>query len=398
MLDSQELENFRLEVRNWLSANLTEELREVDRKATSVFVEKPFNLAWQKILYSKGWVAPHWPKEYGGPGWNEMQRYIFESEYATAGAPNLSPMGLRMVAPSIMRFGTPEQKAHYLPRLLAGEDYWCQGYSEPQAGSDLSALALRADKDGSDYVLNGSKIWTTHAHYANRMFCLVRTNRDGRPQQGITFLLLDMATPGVAVHPIKSISGDHDFNQVFFDNVRVPQANRLGEEDQGWGVAKYLLEFERSAAYSAGLKSALADVRKMAAYTDDGCGGRVIDRPAIRRSFATLAGQLDAIHAVEQNVMAKIARGENPGPASSMLKVQGTEAQQQIQELAVEIAGDYAAPYQIEERKPGSNIEGVGPEEALAVTARYFNGRAASIYGGSNEIQRGIMAKMVLEL
>ena len=394
----QELENFRLEVREWLAANLTDELREVDRKATSVFIEKPYNLAWQKILHRKGWVAPHWPKEYGGPGWNEMQRYIFESEYATAGAPNLSPMGLRMVAPSIMRFGTPEQKAYYLPRLLAGEDYWCQGYSEPQAGSDLSALALRADKDGDDYVLNGSKIWTTHAHYANRMFCLVRTNRDGRPQQGITFLLLDMATPGISVHPIKSISGDHDFNQVFFDNVRVPQANRLGEEDQGWGVAKYLLEFERSAAYAAGLKAALAHVRAMAVDADDGQGGRLIDRPAISRRFATLAGQLDAIHAVEQTVMAKIARGENPGPASSMLKVQGTEAQQQIQELAVEIAGDYAAPYQIEERQPGSNIEGVGPDEMLAVTARYFNGRAASIYGGSNEIQRGIMAKMVLGL
>lgn len=394
----QELENFRLEVRQWLAANLTDELREVDRKATSVFIEKPHNLAWQKILHRKGWVAPHWPKEYGGPGWNEMQRYIFESEYATAGAPNLSPMGLRMVAPSIMRFGTPEQKAYYLPRLLAGEDYWCQGYSEPQAGSDLSALALRADKDGEDYVLNGSKIWTTHAHYANRMFCLVRTNRDGRPQQGITFLLLEMATPGISVHPIKSISGDHDFNQVFFDNVRVPQANRLGEEDQGWGVAKYLLEFERSAAYAAGLKAALADVRAMAVDADDGQGGRLIDRPAISRRFATLAGQLDAIHAVEQTVMAKIARGENPGPASSMLKVQGTEAQQQIQELAVEIAGDYAAPYQIEERQPGSNIEGVGPDAMLAVTARYFNGRAASIYGGSNEIQRGIMAKMVLGL
>lgn len=389
---------FSAEVRAWLAANLTDELREVDRKATSVFVEKPYNLAWQKILHSKGWVAPHWPAEYGGPGWDEMQRYIFECECAAVGAPSLSPMGLRMVAPCIMRFGTAEQKNHYLPRLLAGEDYWCQGYSEPQAGSDLAALALRADKDGSDYVLNGSKIWTTHAHYANRMFCLVRTNRDGRPQQGITFLLLDMATPGINVQPIISISGDHDFNQVFFDNVRVPQANRLGEEDQGWGVAKYLLEFERSVAYAAGLRAALDEARAIAVVTDDGLGGRLIDSVAIKRKISILSGQVDAIHAVEQSVMAQIARGQNPGPASSMLKVQGTEAQQQIQELMVALAGDYATPYQIEERQPGSNLTPVGPEHFLPVTARYLNGRAASIYGGSNEIQRGIMAKMVLGL
>ncbi len=391
-------EQFRAEVRDWLAENLTDELREVGRKVTSVFVEKEHNLAWQKILNAKGWVAPHWPKEYGGTGWNEMQRYIFDSECAAAGAPSLSPMGLRMVAPCIMRFGTPEQKAHYLPRLLAGEDYWCQGYSEPQAGSDLAALSLRADKDGSDYILNGSKIWTTHAHHANKMFCLVRTNREGRPQQGITFLLLDMDTPGITVQPIIAISGDHDFNQVFFDNVRVPQANRLGEEDQGWGVAKYLLEFERSVSYAAGLKSALAQVKQIAADSDDGQGGKLVDRPAIRRRIAELASQVDAIHAVEQQVMAQVAKGGNIGPASSMLKVQGTEAQQAIQELAVELAGDYASPYQVEERQAGSNIDGVGLDDLLPVAARYFNGRAASIYGGSNEIQRGIMAKMVLGL
>ena len=389
-----EHEEFRAEVRDWLAANLTDELREVSHRATSVFIEKPHNLAWQKILYAKGWVAPHWPKEYGGPGWTETQRYIFDSECAAAGAPSLSPMGLRMVAPCIMRFGTPEQKAHYLPRLLAGEDYWCQGYSEPQAGSDLAALSLRADKDGGDYVLNGSKIWTTHAHYANRMFCLVRTSRDGRPQQGITFLLLDMDTPGIEVSPIISLSGDHDFNQVFFENVRVPQANRLGEEDQGWGVAKYLLEFERSVAYAAGLQAAL-DNTKQAAVQDE---GDLLSDPAMRREFSEIQAQIDAIHAVEQQVMAVVARGGNPGPASSMLKVQGTETQQRIQKLAVQIAGIYAAPYQIAARQAGSNDYHAGPEDALPTTARYFNGRAASIYGGSNEIQRGILAKLVLGL
>ncbi|MGB5076513.1 MAG: acyl-CoA dehydrogenase family protein [Sphingorhabdus sp.] len=391
-----QLEEFRAEVRDWLAANLTDELREVDRKSTSAFIDKPFNLAWQKILYSKGWVAPYWPKEYGGLGWNEEQRYIFECECASAGAPSLSPMGLKMVAPSIMKFGTDEQKTHYLPRLLAGVDYWCQGYSEPQAGSDLASLALRADKVGSDYVLNGSKIWTTHAHCANRMFCLARTSRDGRPQEGITFLLLEMATPGISVRPIVSLSGDHDFNQVFFDNVCVPQSGRLGEENQGWAVAKYLLEFERSAAYAAGLKSSLEQVRKIALATDDGPGRKLMDRPAVRRKFAMLAAQLDAIYAVERSVMGKISKGENPGPVSSMLKVQGTEAQQQIQEFAIELAGPYSSPFQIEARQPCSSVDFAGPENLLAVTARYFNGRAASIYGGSNEIQRGIMAKMVL--
>ncbi len=381
---------FRDDVRDWLAANLTDAFRQITTRSTSVFIEKPWNLAWQKILYAKGWVAPHWPVEYGGTGWDDMQRYIFASECAAARAPSLSPMGLRMVAPVIMRYGTPEQRAFCLPRILSGEDYWCQGYSEPQAGSDLAALQLRADTDGNDYILNGSKIWTTHAHYANRMFCLVRTNREGRPQQGITFLLLEMDTPGITVRPIKSIANDHDFNEVFFDNVRVPKSGRLGEEDRGWSVAKYLLEFERAAAYAAGLKAALDQVRRNAAEAG------LINQPSIRRRISTLASQIEAIHAVEQVVMATIARGRNPGAASSMLKVQGTEAAQAIQELAVEIAGDYAAVDQFAARQPGSNDIPVGPESALPVTASYFNGRAASIYAGSNEVQRNIMAKLVL--
>ncbi len=383
---------FRQEVRDWLAANLTDELRQVSARSTSVFIEKQWNLAWQQILYKKGWVAPHWPVEYGGTGWDEMQRYIFSSECAAAGAPGLAPMGLRMVAPVIMKYGTPEQRKFFLSRILSGEDYWCQGYSEPQAGSDLAALQLRADKDGADYVLNGSKIWTTHAHYANRMFCLVRTSRDGRPQQGITFLLLEMDTPGITVRPIKSIADDHDFNEVFFDNVRVPQSGRLGEEDMGWSVAKYLLEFERAVAYAAGLLAALARVRANAREAG------MLDQPMIRRRLSVLDSQVQAIHAVEQVVMAAIAGGKNPGAASSMLKVQGTEAAQAIQELAVEIAGDYAAVSQHAARQPGSNEAPIGPEGTLPIMASYLNGRAASIYAGSNEIQRGIMAKLVLGL
>ncbi|MEQ9317405.1 MAG: acyl-CoA dehydrogenase family protein, partial [Henriciella sp.] len=252
---------FREEVRAFLDENLTPELAAAGRKATSVFIEPDYTLPWQRKLHARGWVAPHWPAEHGGTGWSEMQRYIFASECAKAGAPSLAPMGLGMVGPCIIGYGTPEQKAYYLPRLLAGEDYWCQGYSEPQSGSDLASLALKADRDGDHYVLNGSKIWTTHAHHANRMFCLVRTRPDGKPQEGITFLLLDMNTPGIKVDPIITLAGEHELNQVFFDDVRVPVANRLGEENDGWTVAISLLDFERGGGSSAGLEAGLGRLR-----------------------------------------------------------------------------------------------------------------------------------------
>ena len=390
--DSSSDSKFRDEVRAFLDAELTPFLREVGRRSTSVFVEKAHNLEWQRILNKRGWAAPHWPVDHGGTGWSEMQLYIFASECAAANAPGLAPQGLRMVAPVIMALGTEEQKAHYLPRILSGEDYWCQGYSEPQAGSDLAALQLRADRDGDDYVLNGSKIWTTHAHFANKMFLLARTARDGKPQQGITFLLMDMGIPGVSVRPILSIADDHDLNQVFFDNVRVPVANRIGAEHDGWTVAKFLLEFERTSAYASGLWAALAGAEAMAR------GRELLSDPHIRRKLSLLASQVAAIEATEQIVMARISGGKSPGTAGSMLKVQGTETAQAIQHLKVEIAGDFAAVSQFAARQAGSNVEPVGPEDALPVTASYFNGRAASIYAGSNEIQRGIMAKVVLGL
>jgi len=381
---------FRAEVREWLAANLTDDLRDAAARATSVFTDMPHVLDWQRILHRRGWAAPLWPTEYGGPGWDEAQRRIFDAECVAAGAPSLSPMGLRMVAPCIMRFGSPEQKAHYLPRLLSGEDYWCQGYSEPQSGSDLASLSLRADCSSGHYVLNGSKIWTTHAHHATHMFALVRTERGDRPQAGITFLLLPMATPGISVRPIHALSGDHDFNQVFFDNARVPIAGRLGDEGAGWGVAKYLLEFERAAAYATGLRGSWMRL-KASAVRD----GLLCARGLVRR-LSELAMEIEAIAALEAQLFARLAGGGNPGPMSSLLKVQGTECQQRLQELAVEIAGPYAAPDQFAARQPGSNVAALGPAEAMLATARYFNGRAASIYGGSNEIQRGIMAKLLL--
>ena len=350
---------FRSQVRAFLRDNLTEELADAGRLVTSVFIEPQFSLPWQKILHAQGWAAPAWPVEYGGTGWTEMQRYIFASECARAGAPSLSPMGLAMVGPCIIGHGTPEQKAYYLPRILAGEDYWCQGYSEPGSGSDLASLSLKATSDGDDYILNGTKIWTTHAHHANMMFCLVRTRFDGKPQEGITFLLLDMTLPGIKVDPIITLAGEHEVNQVFFDDVRVPKAGRLGAENDGWTVAKYLLEFERGGGSSAGL---------------------------------------EAIKITEQRVSSALSSGGNPGPAASMLKVQRTEMMQRIDTLGVEAGGTYACVEQLDARQPGSNIDAVGPSDRVTLVPRYLNNRAASIYGGSNEVQRNIMAKMVLGL
>jgi alkylation response protein AidB-like acyl-CoA dehydrogenase len=389
---------FRDEVRGFLDEALTPELRQAGRRATSVFMDKEFSLAWQRILHRRGWVAPSWPVEYGGPGWNEMQRHIFAAECARAGAPSLAPMGLRMVGPVIMGYGTAEQKAWYLPRILSGEDYWCQGYSEPGAGSDLAALQLKAERDGDDYVLSGSKLWTTHAHWANRMFCLVRTKTEGKPQAGITFLLLDMDTPGITVKPIVTLAGDHEVNQVFFDSVRAPVSGRLGDENAGWTVAKYLLEFERGGGSAPGLKVALERLRHLAASEALGDGRRLIDDPAFRGKLAAAGAALEAIEMTEHRVLAALASGKAPGPASSMLKTQGTELMQRLDELALEGLGAYAGVDQPEARAPGANLAFVGPEYGLTTAARYLNDRAASIYGGSNEIQRDIMARLVLGL
>ena len=383
---------FRDEVRAFLKERLTPELREAGARMTSVFIDKQWSIAWQKILHEKGWVAPEWPVEHGGTGWSDTQRAIFAAECAAASAPSLAPQGLKMVGPMLMRYGTPEQKAHYLPRLLSGEDFWCQGYSEPGAGSDLASLRMAAVPDGDDYVLNGSKIWTTHAHFANRIFCLVRTSTTGKPQQGITFLLIDMATPGITVRPILSLSGDHDLNEVFFDDVRVPQANRVGDENDGWTVAKYLLEFERGGSMSPGLKAALARVGKQARAE-----GRLED-PAFRRRFLDVESTLSAIEATERRILSALNGGKNPGPLSSLLKIQATEAMQKIDELGIEAAGPYGAVEQTAARQPMSQLPYVGPEHSLTSMPRYFNNRAASIYGGSNEIQRNLIAKVVLGL
>jgi acyl-CoA dehydrogenase len=300
-------------------------------------------------------------------------------------------MGLKMVGPAIMRFGTAAQRGFYLPRILSAEHYWCQGYSEPGAGSDLASLQLRAASDGRDYILNGTKIWTTHAHVADWMFCLVRTRSEGKPQAGITFLLIDMRSPGVSVKPIITLGGDHELNQVFFDEVRVPKDNRLGEENDGWTVAKYLLTFERGGGGAAGLKASLDRLRTISADI-------AAEEASFRAKFAQLAIQIEAIEMTESRLVAAFSVGESLGPISSLLKIQSTETMQKIDELAIEAAGAYGLVQQRKAQNPASNTDVIGPPDHALAMPRYLNNRAASIYGGSNEVQRNIIAQVLLQL
>lgn len=398
LLSDKDLD-FQRKVREFLADAFTPELRKEAALQTAVFADGGLGRRWHKILFEKGWIAPGWPKEYGGTGWSQVQRYIFAEECAKAGAPVLSAMALQMAGPVLMRYGTQEQKDYFLPRMLSGEDYWCQGYSEPQAGSDLASLQCRAERDGHDYVLNGTKIWTTHAQYANWIFMLVRTQAGGKPQAGITFLLAPMNSPGITIRPIISISGDHEVNQVFFDNVRVPVTNRVGEENQGWTVAKYLLEFERGGSYAPKIKRLLRQVRVIAACEEDGYGLTIGNEPSFRAALAEVEVDLLAIDIMERQLVSSMAAGQALGDAvASMLKVQGTEVYQRVSELAVRALGIRALPdyHRLNHSDPAGAA--IGPDYAQTPVARYLNSRAATIYGGSSEVQRNILAKVWLGL
>ncbi len=389
---------FRDEVRVFFDEKLTDDMREATQLSSGVFAEMAIGRRWHAALYEQGWIAPSWPAEYGGTDWTPMQRYIYDSEAGSAGAPRLFSMGLRMVGPVVMKFGSDEQKEYYLPRIRSGQDVWCQGYSEPGSGSDLASLQTRAIVDGDDYVVNGIKLWTTGAQYATCMFCLVRTSTEGKPQEGISFILFDMDTPGIKIEPIITLAGDHEVNQVFLDDVRVPIKNRVGPENDGWTVAKYLLEFERGgAAYATTLAAGLEKLRAIAeAERTD--GGRLIDDAAFAAKLAAVEVRQRAVQATEHRIMSDIAQRGRPGPASSIMKVLGSETNQWISELAVEATQYYAAPYQPEARVRGNNVEPIGPAASVPVLPKYLNFRAATIYAGSSEVQRNIMAKLVLGL
>lgn len=381
---------FRDEVREFFAVAYDDELQ-ARLAARATF--RAAVIDWQKRLHAKGWIAPGWPVEYGGTGWSATQKFIYESERAAAGIRDVVPFGLMMVAPVIYSFGTEEQKQRFLPRILASDDWWCQGYSETGSGSDLASLKMRAVLDGDHYVVNGAKVWTTYAQYADWIFCLVRTNSEGKKQEGISFLLIDMKSPGIKVNPIVSIDNHHSLNEVEFNDVRVPVANRIGEQDQGWTYAKALLAHERtSIAAVADSKRGLAQVREFAAREIN--GGRVLlEDPLFRQRLSDVEIELMALEFTELRVLATVAAGGAPGAESSLLKIKGTEIQQAVQELMMAVAGYYQGvlPNDL-------GAEQLGHSFGIKARQSYMYGRAATIYGGSNEVQKNIIAKAVLGL
>lgn len=388
---------FQKEVRTFVEEKLPAEIRtKTDR---GIALDRQDYVNWQRILNDRGWLAPGWPVEHGGTDWTPVEKYIFDEEMARGGTPRVVPFGVNMVAPVIIAFGSAEQKAYYLPRILNCDDWWCQGYSEPGSGSDLASLTTKAERDGDDYIVNGAKTWTTMAQHANMIFCLVRTKFDGKQQEGISFLLIDMNTPGVEVRPIKTMDGGHEINTVTFDNVRVPVENRVGEENKGWTYAKYLLGHERNGIAAIGRSKhqfeRLKSIARAEAADDD---GSLIEDADFARKMASVQTDIDALEATVLRLVSAENAGHAPGPETSILKIKGTEIQQTLSKLLYQAVGAYAQPFIEESLMDGWNETRVGPDYAAPLAPQYFNVRKTSIYGGSNEIQKNIIAKAVLRL
>ena len=388
---------FRDEVRAFLRERLPEDISHKVRN--DLVLGRDDYVRWQKVLHARGWAGVNWPVEHGGTGWTPVQKYIFAGECAAAYAPRIVPFGLAMVGPVIYTFGNAGQKARFLPDILASNVWWCQGYSEPGAGSDLASLRTSAVRDGDHYVVNGTKTWTTMGQWADWIFCLVRTGGPGvKPQAGISFLLIDMQTPGIRVSPIRLLDGTPEVNEVHFDNVRVPAANLVGEENRGWTCAKYLLTHERTGiAQVAKSRVRLARLKEIARATAHE-GAPLLEDPLFARRVAEVETDLIALEYTELRALASVSTGKAPGPESSILKIKGTEIAQSIDELLVEAAGWYALPFVPEQFHAGYEGWRIGPGAAANAAPIYFNNRKASIYGGSNEIQRNIIAKDVLGL
>ncbi|CAN5405355.1 acyl-CoA dehydrogenase family protein [soil metagenome] len=387
---------FRAEVRGFLREKLPDRIS--DKVRTGKRLTKQDHEAWHAILNERGWLATHWPVQYGGPGWNVAQAYIFDVETALAHAPRIVPFGLSMLAPVLIKYGSEAQKSHWLPRILDGSDWWCQGYSEPGAGSDLASLKTRAVRDGDHYIVNGQKTWTTLGQHADMIFCLVRTATEGKKQEGISFLLIDMNTPGVEVRPIILLDGEHEVNEVFFTDVRVPVENLVGEENKGWTYAEYLLTYERTNI--AGVGAAMAAFDRLRAIAETQCkGGRPLaEDPLFAARLARLEIDLENMKTTNLRVLVASGGGAASLELGAMLKIRGTEIRQEITSLTRRALGPYAQPFVSEALDEGYNGEPVGPDYAAAVAVEYFNNRKLSIFGGSNEIQREIITKAMLEL
>ena len=385
---------FRNEVRAFFNAKLPADIAR--RVHASKNLSREETVQWHKTLNEQGWVATHWPVEHGGPGWSPIQKHIFEEESAAAGAPRLPAFGTNMVAPVIMKFGNQAQKDYYLPRILNMDDWWCQGYSEPGAGSDLAGLKTRAvrrrDDQGEHYIVNGQKTWTTLGQYANMIFVLVRTDTEVKKQAGISFLLIDMETPGITVRPLITLDGEHEVNEIFFEDVRVPAENLVGEENKGWTCAKYLLTFERTGLGGVGLAKAALEQVKMIAREQKVRGRPLIEQPRFAERLADLEVELMAVEMTNLRTVAAAEAGGVPGAESSFLKIMGTEVQQAISDLYREAAGPYALPF------VADDDDLIGPDFAGVASPKYFNLRKLSIYGGSNEIQKNIISKAILGL
>jgi pimeloyl-CoA dehydrogenase large subunit len=390
---------FRQEVRSFIKENLPDHIRK--KAAEGIRYVKEDIVTWQRILNKKGWAVPHWPREWGGTGWSPVQLYIFKEEIQQAPAPEPLPFGTMMVGPVIIAFGREDQKKQYLPRIANLDDWWCQGFSEPGAGSDLASLKTSAKRVGDHYVVNGQKTWTTSAQYADWIFCLTRTDPNAKKQEGITFLLIDMKTPGITVRPIQTIDGSHEVNEVFFDDVKVPVENRIYEENKGWDCAKFLLGNERSGIARVGAsKAQVRRLREIASME------RVGDKPLIEderfaMKIAAIEVELKALEMTQLRVVAaeRHRKGNKPDPASSILKIKGSEIQQNISELLMEAIGPYALPDQLPHADHDRwNEPPIGPDYAAPLAPQYFNWRKISIYGGSNEIQKNIIAKAILGL
>ena len=391
-----EEEAFRAEVQAFLKAKLPE------RIATKVKAGQRLSKAdqdeWHAILNERGWLANHWPEAYGGPGWGAVEKFIFDTECALAGGPRIVPFGVNMLGPVLIKFGNEAQKKYWLPRILSGEDWWCQGYSEPGAGSDLASVKTTAVRQGDHYIVNGQKTWTTQGQHANMIFCLVRTDREAKAQSGISFLLVDMNSPGVELRPIRTLDGDKEVNEVFFTDVKVPVENLVGEENKGWTYAKYLLTYERTGIAGVGFCiAALAKLKVVAAKVMK--NGQPLDQdPLFAARMAQVEIDLENMKTTNLRVIAAVAGGGVPGAESSMLKIRGTEIRQEILSLIRRAVGPYALPFIEEAQYEGYADEPVGPKEAATAAANYFNYRKLSIFGGSNEIQKNIISKMILGL
>ncbi len=389
-------ESFRIEVRDFIKSAIPKNL--ADKIANNKPLHKSDMQNWHDILNEKGWLGSSWPKEYGGTSWDIVEQFIFEDELAAANAPRIVPFGLKMLAPVLMKFGSQEQCRFWLPRILDGSDWWCQGYSEPGAGSDLASLKTSAVSDGTHYIVNGQKTWTTLAQHANMIFTLVRTSSEGKPQQGISFLMIDMRSDGVEVRPIKTIDGGEEINEVWFTDVRVPIKNLVGEENKGWTYAKYLLSHERNNIATVGISKKKLEKLKDIAKTEKRNGKPLIADPLFSSRLAKLEINLTNLETTNLRVLSEAEKGGDPGAESSMLKILGSEVCQELDHLLRRASARYGRIFRPEALEDGFNGEEIGPFFAHTASSTYFNNRKVSIYGGSNEIQKNIISKMIVGL